>query len=123
MLRPLLDDTLNAEECSVAIRPVDLQGAIFQATQTAAIAKQAEEAPRAAQIAAQIQFVQELERREETVHETQTLRGSKVDPRGERQGGGTSYRHRERKHGEPLPEETVELTGLSEGEHIIDFTA
>jgi hypothetical protein len=108
----------------VAIRPVDLQGAIFQQTQNAGLNKAAEEAPRAAQVAAQNQFVQELERREETVQETDTMRGNRVTPGGDRQGGGNAQgRRRERKPGEPLPEEPVELAEYSDGEHIIDFTA
>ncbi|HXP93505.1 MAG TPA: hypothetical protein VN905_08540 [Candidatus Binatia bacterium] len=107
----------------MAIRPVDLQGAILQQTQTAGIAKQAEDAPRAAQIAAQNQFVQQLEQREETVRETDTLEGNKVNPEGERQGGGPGRRRREHKPGEPLPEDAVELAEYSDGEHIIDFTA
>jgi len=106
----------------VAIRPVDLQGAILQQTQIAGAQKAAEDAPRAAQIAAQQQFVQELEHREESIEETDYLRGTKVNPEGERQGGGANYRKRERKPG-PLPDDVVELAEFSDGEHIIDFTA
>lgn len=106
----------------MAIRPVDLQGAIFQQTTTAAIAKAAEEAPRAAQMAAQSQFVQELEEREETVHETDAMRGNKVNPEGDRQGGN-EYRPRKRKPGQPVPDDVVEAAEFSDGEHIIDFTA
>lgn len=106
----------------MAIRPVDLQGAILQQTQVAAVVKQAEDAPHAAQVAAQNQFVNQLERREETVHETDKLEGNKVNPEGERQGGGPSYR-RQRKPGQPLPEDVIELAEYSDGEHIIDFTA
>ncbi len=107
----------------MAIRPVDLQGAILQQTQIAGVAKTAEDAPRAAQIGAQTQFVEQLEKREETVHETDSLEGNRVNPEGERQGGGPGYRRRERKPGEPLPEDAVELAEYSDGEHIIDFTA
>ena len=107
----------------MAIRPVDLQGAILQQTQIAGAQKAAEDAPRAAQVAAQAQFVQQLERREETVNETESLHGNRVNPEGERQGGGAGYRKRERKPGEPLPEDAVELAAYSDGEHIIDFTA
>ena len=107
----------------MAIRPVDLQGAIFQQTQTGAVAKAAEDAPRAAQVAAQQQFVQQLEHRQESVAETGNLEGNKVNGDTERQGDGTGYRRRERKHaGEKVAEDTVELTQF-EGGHTIDFTA
>jgi hypothetical protein len=107
----------------VAIRPVDLQGAILQQTQVGSVVKQAEEAPHAAQVAAQTQFVNQLERRQESVRETDSLEGNKVTPEGDKQGGGPGYRRRERKPGEALPEDVVELAEFSDGEHIIDFTA
>lgn len=108
----------------MAIRPVDLQGAILQATQTAAISKQAEEAPRAAQVAVQAQFAHQIEHQQESVQETERMRGNRVNPGGDRQAGGNAqYRRRERKSGESLPEDAVELTEYSDGEHIIDFTA
>lgn len=108
----------------MAIRPVDLQGAIFQATQTAGITKQAEDNPRASQIAAQNQFINDVEKRDESVHETDRLEGNRINPEGERQtGGGAQYRRRERKAGQALPEDVVELAEFSDGEHIIDFTA
>jgi hypothetical protein len=107
----------------VAIRPVDLQGAIFQQTQISGVAQQAQEAARVAQTAAQTQFVNELEHREETVQESDAMAGNRVNPGGEKGGGNAQYRRRERKPGEALPEDAVELAEYSDGEHIIDFTA
>jgi hypothetical protein len=108
----------------VAIRPVDLQGAIFQATQNAGVQKTAEDAPRAAQIAAQAQFVEQLEHRQESVAETGGLEGNKVNAETEREGSGTGYRpRRHHKPGEPLQEDAVELAQFGDGEHTIDFTA
>lgn len=105
----------------MAIRPVDLQGAIFQQTHTAGVAKQAEDAPRLAQATAQNQFVQKLEEREETIRETDSADRNKVTADGRRQGG--DYQPRERKKGQPLPEDPVGLSDYSDGEHIIDVTA
>ena len=108
----------------MAIRPVDLQGAIFQAQQTGAVNKQAtEDAPRAAQISAQAQFVHQLEHRQESIAETGNAEGNKVNAETERHGDGTGYRRRERKHGESVAEDTVELAPFDDDAHTIDFTA
>lgn len=107
----------------MAIRPVDLQGAIFQQTQTSAVQKAVEDAPRAAQISAQAQFVQQLEHRQESISETGNIEGNKVNAETERHGDGTGYRRRERKHGEALAEDAVELTQYNDDGHTIDFTA
>ena len=63
----------------MAIRPTDIQGAIWQASQTAAVTQRAEEAPRAAQAAAQQSFAAHVQEREETVNETGEVLGNRVD--------------------------------------------
>ena len=55
----------------MAIRPADLQGAIFQATIVARVEGQAESAPQNALLRAARTFVEHLAEREETIEETQ----------------------------------------------------
>ena len=70
----------------MAIRPTDLQGSILNATQTQGITQRAEEAPRAAQAAAQASFAAHVQNREEAVEETGKGEGNRVDANAERQG-------------------------------------
>jgi hypothetical protein len=105
----------------VAIRPTDIQGAIWQSTQTAALAQRAEEAPRLAQQAAQASFAAHVQEREERVAELAEALGNRIDPNAERDGRGDSYEPHERA---PVFRRTVDdAAGLDEPEHLIDFTA
>jgi len=105
----------------VAIRPTDIQGAIWQSTQTAALAQRAEEAPRLAQQAAQASFAAQVQEREERVAELDEALGSRIDPNAERDGRGDTYEPHDRK---PVFRQVAdEAAGLDEPEHLIDFTA
>ncbi|MBV8074186.1 MAG: hypothetical protein JO140_02065 [Candidatus Eremiobacteraeota bacterium] len=111
----------------MAIRPVDLQAAILQAPQTAAVQRAAEVAPQLAQAAAAQQFASELTHRTEMVHETENLRGNRVEEKKEpdnQQGRGKGKR-REHQSGEPFEALGESVLGAvpTDGEHLIDFTA
>lgn len=106
----------------MAIRPTDIQGSIWQASQTAPLTQRAEEAPRAAQAAAQAAFAAQVETREETVTETVKVAGNQIDPNSERRQGQAGER-RERKARTPFEEVVEDAAGLDEGPHLIDFTA
>ena len=111
----------------MAIRPVDLQGAIFQATQTAPVQRQGEVAPQLAQAAAAQQFAAQVEERDETVAETEHGRGNRVEEKKEpdQYKGRSGTKKRERQAGDPFDalEESVLGTSAPEGEHLVDFTA
>jgi hypothetical protein len=105
----------------VAIRPTDIQGAIWQASQTAPLTQRAEEAPRLAQQAAQASFAAHVQEREERVAELDEALGNRIDPNAERDGRGDTYEPHDRA---PVFRQTVdEAAGLDEPEHLIDFTA
>jgi hypothetical protein len=106
----------------VAIRPTDIQGAIWQASQTAPLAQRAEEAPRAAQQAAQASFAAHVAEREERVGETGEVLGSRIDPNAERDGGGGGYEPHERRPASAFENVVDEAAGL-DAPHLIDFTA
>jgi hypothetical protein len=110
----------------MAIRPTDLQNAINQTILTPPIGQRAEEAPRAAQNAAQAQFVAHTEERNEKVAESGDAKGNRIEV-GERapdreQGKGGKRR---RAPGNAFDETVDEAAGLTDdGEpHLIDFTA
>ena len=106
----------------MAIRPTDIQGAIWQSTQTAALAQRAEEAPRLAQQAAQASFAAHVEEREERIAELDEVAGNMIDPNAERDGRGDSYEPHDRA---PVFRHAVvdEAAGVDEPPHLIDFTA
>jgi hypothetical protein len=107
----------------VAIRPTDIQGAIFQASQTAPITQRAEEAPRAAQQAAQASFAAQVQQREERVKQTGEALGNRIDPNAERDARGDGYEPQDRERREAFREVVDEASGLDEPPHLIDFTA
>ena len=105
----------------MAIRPTDIQGAIWQASQTAPLTQRAEEAPRLAQQAAQASFAAQVREREERVSQLEEAVGNQIDPNAEREGRGDSYEPHDRA---PVFRHVVdEAAGLEESEHLIDFTA
>jgi hypothetical protein len=104
----------------VAIRPTDIQGSIWQASQTAPLTQRAEEAPRTAQAAAQNAFAADAEKRSETVDETRKGQGNRIDANAERRRGDEDE-PRERKRRGGL-EEVVD-DGRDEPPHLIDVTA
>jgi hypothetical protein len=105
----------------VAIRPTDIQGSIFQASQTAPLTQRAEDAPRAAQQAAQASFAAQVQEREERVNETDKALGNQVDANAERDARGDGYEPHERRT--PFTDVVDEAAGLDEPPHLIDFTA
>jgi hypothetical protein len=106
----------------VAIRPTDIQGAIWQASQTAALSQRAEEAPRAAQQAAQASFAAHVQEREEKVAEMDEALGNRIDPNAERNAGGDTYEPHDQS-GREFRQAVDEAAGLDEPPHLIDFTA
>jgi hypothetical protein len=107
----------------VAIRPTDIQGSIWQASQTAPLTQRAEEAPRMAQQAAQASFAAHVQQREERVAETGEGLGTRIDPNAERDRGGEGYEPQERQARSAFEEIVDEAAGLDEPPHLIDFTA
>ena len=106
----------------MAIRPTDIQGAIWQASQTAAVTQRAEEGPRAAQQAAQASFAAHVQEREERVAELDEALGNRIDPNAERNAGGDSYEPHDQQ-GQAFRKTVGEAAGLDEPPHLIDFTA
>jgi hypothetical protein len=111
----------------MAIRPTDLQNAINQTILNQPVGQRAEEAPRAAQNAAQAQFIAHTEERNERVAETGDAKGNRIEV-GERapdREPGGKGRKRERKPGDPFEETVDEASGLNDDgtPHLIDFTA
>jgi len=105
----------------MAIRPTDIQGAIWQASQTAPLTQRAEEGARVAQQAAQASFAAQVQEREERVGETAESLGNRVDSNAERDARGDGYEPQERR---PVFQAVVdEAAGLDEPPHLIDFTA
>jgi len=106
----------------MAIRPTDIQGSIWQASQTAPLSQRAEEAPRAAQQAAQASFAAQVQQREERVNETGEALGTRVDPNAERDGGGDTYEPHDQQARAAFVH-VVDEAGGDEPPHLIDFTA
>jgi hypothetical protein len=107
----------------VAIRPTDIQGAIWQASQTAPLTQRAEEAPRVAQAAAQQAFAAQVQEREERVGETGAVLGNRVDANGGREERSAKGERKKRGPRTPFQETVDEAAGLDEPPHLIDFTA
>jgi hypothetical protein len=107
----------------MAIRPTDIQGAIWQASQTAPLTQRAEEGPRAAQQAAQATFAAHVQEREERVNQVGEGLGTHVDPNAERDGGADTYEPHERERRTAFAQVVDEAAGDDEQPHLIDFTA
>jgi len=107
----------------MAIRPTDIQGAIWQASQTAPLAQRAEDAPRVAQQTAQQSFAAHVQEREERVNESAEALGNRVDPNAERQSGGDSYEPHDGRPRSAFQAEAGDAAALDEPPHLIDFTA
>jgi hypothetical protein len=106
----------------VAIRPTDLQGAIWQATQTAPITQRAEEAARIVQATTQAAFVAHTQEREETVTGTGDVLGNRVNPDAQNRQEADEQLP-ERRHAGAFEQTVDEAAGLDEPPHLIDFTA
>ena len=107
----------------MAIRPTDIQGAIWQASQTAPLTQRAEEAPRAAQQAAQASFAAHVQEREERVGETAETIGNRIDPNAERNSSGDTYEPDERRPRAASAQAAAPDADPDEPPHLIDFTA
>ncbi|TAM73846.1 hypothetical protein EPN44_12705 [bacterium] len=106
----------------MALRPVDLQLSILQATQTAAVAQQQLEGPVAAQAATQQQFAAKVQERQESVgvvdeSEFSRIRADDREAGGEPGQDGASNRHQGRRQIAP------EGPAFADDEHLIDFSA
>jgi len=106
----------------MAIRPTDIQGAIWQASQTAPLAQRADEAARVAQQTAQASFAAQVQEREERVNEMGAALGNRVDPNAERQSGGDGSEPRDGHPRNAFETAVDDAAGLDEP-HLIDFTA
>jgi hypothetical protein len=106
----------------VAIRPTDIQGAIWQSTQSAPQVQRAEEAPRAAQAAAQAAFVAQVQQRNESVAQIDRAEGNRVsaDAEGRRDGND---KPQERRRRSAFEQHVDDEAGLDEPPHLVDFTA
>ncbi|HZX68805.1 MAG TPA: hypothetical protein VFE70_07970 [Candidatus Elarobacter sp.] len=107
----------------MAIRPTDIQGAIWQASQTAPLAQRAEEAARTAQQTAQASFAAQVQEREERVNQTGEALGNRIDPNAERQSGGDMYEPHDGQPRNAFESAVDDAAGLDEPPHLIDFTA
>ena len=105
----------------MAIRPTDIQGAIWQSVQTAPLTQRAQEAPREAQATAQAAFAAHVQQREETVAETGEGLGNRVDANGDRRGDGGPPQERQPRNA--FEEAVDDAAGLGEPPHLIDVTA
>ena len=103
---------------------MDLQLAYLAAPQSAAQVSSAQQAPVAAQAAAQQAFADQLHKREETIAETEhSARGSgiRTSPDGQGNGGGYTPQDGERREYRGAPDET--MAAPADGQHFIDVTA
>lgn len=110
----------------MAIRPVDLQLAYMAAPQNAAVLSNSQNAPQAAQQAAQSAFAAELVEREEHVDEPANVEGAKVRAREDRDTAEQHASSDGQRRGGPRDEEpeTAGPLGLAgDGQHFIDVTA
>ncbi|MEO9262879.1 MAG: hypothetical protein ABI282_02200 [Candidatus Baltobacteraceae bacterium] len=92
------------------------------APQNAAQVNVAQNAPLAAQQAAQAAFIDELHKREESVEEAKAAEGSVIKTNPDGQGNGDGYTpHGQQRKRRPGPDGS--LLGLAgDGEHFIDVT-
>jgi hypothetical protein len=110
----------------MAIRPVDLQLAYMAGPQNAANVSHEQNAPQAAQQAAQSAFAAEVTKREESIAEPEKVDGQKVrardqrDPR-DRNNDRNGHREPESDFSAPQAAAPASLTG-GDG-HLIDVTA
>jgi hypothetical protein len=110
----------------MAIRPADLQLAYLAAPQNAAQVNNAQQAAGNAQQAAQAAFANQVQKREETIAETDHAEGAhlRTNPDGEGNGGGYTPQERRRHPQNEAEAAFDELAALpGDGEHFIDFTA
>lgn len=111
----------------MAIRPTDLQTSLIQQVQAQPIGQRAEEAPHAAQAAAQATFIAQTEVRNERIAESGNARGNRIEV-GERapdrDAGGQGGKRR-RKPGDPFDDTVEDAAALNDDgtPHLIDFTA
>ena len=109
----------------MAIRPVDLQLAYMAGPQNAASVSHEQNAPQAAQQAAQSAFAAEVVKREESIAQPEKVDGQKVrarderDPRDRREGFSGRQR-REPGSGPPADDPPPAYGG---DQHLIDVTA
>lgn len=105
---------------------MDLQLAYLAGPQNAAQVSSAQTAPQAAQAAAQAAFVAEVQKREETIEETQHAKGNVIRTNSEGQSSGGGYTPGDRRRRSPhdgAPDDTSPLGLAGDGEHFIDVTA
>jgi hypothetical protein len=110
----------------MAIRPADLQLAYLAAPQNAAQVNNAEQAGANGQQAAQAAFAAAVQKREETIAQTEHAEGTRIrtNPDGKGNAGGYTPQRRQGSRGEPEEASQDGALGFAgDGEHFIDFTA
>jgi hypothetical protein len=111
----------------MAIRPADLQLAYLAAPQNAAQVNSAQEAAANAQQAAQASFAAQVQKREETIKETDHAERTAIRTNPDGQGNAGGYTPQGRRHN-AQPDDSDgapdQMPGITpDGEHFIDFTA
>ena len=109
----------------MAIRPVDLQLAYMAGPQNAANVSHTQNAPQAAQQAAQSAFAAEVIKREESIAQPEKVDGQKVRARDERDPSERRQRQDSRQQREAAanPQSGLPADAPDEDRHLIDFTA
>jgi hypothetical protein len=94
------------------------------APQNAAQINSAEQAAQNGQAAAQATFASQVQKREETIAQTEHAEGTHIRTNADGQGNGGYTPHGRRQGAHQEPEEPQSGLGLAgDGEHFIDFTA
>ncbi|TAM61596.1 hypothetical protein EPN52_02185 [bacterium] len=106
----------------MAMRPVDLQLSILQATQTAAVTQQQQEGPVAAQAATQQQFAARVQERQESVGVVDEAEFSRIRA-DEREAGGEHGEEEPRQRHPEARVRSAEGPAFADDEHLIDFSA
>jgi len=104
----------------MAIRPADLQLAYLAAPQSAALVNAAQSAPQAAQAAAQAAFAAQIEKREETIAETDHAERTmlRTNPDGGQNAGAYQQGGKRRHTGDDASD--ADAYELGDDEHFID---
>ena len=103
---------------------MDLQLAYLAAPQNAAQVSNAQTGPQAAQSASQAAFAAQVQKREETIAETDHAEGAVIRANPDANSGGGEWQEgKKRRKGAHDAEETGSDYSLSDGEHFIDVIA
>lgn len=105
----------------MALRPVDLQLSILQATQTASVTQQQLEGPAAAQAATQQRFAAQVQQRQESVGTIEEAEFARV--RADERHGGQGEQEAPGREPQARRRQAPDGPGFADDEHLIDFSA